>query len=172
MEPLPSTSAISGMNGSPKIYTSESVKYWTGSYLYLKDIPFPRETSGITPFVDCAAQLQDNWALDAVDELPTDLLRIKRRISKLVASNPPLTGMDTVLCWHGRRIQPLAHHGGRLLCTYTSPEDPMRCTKSGMTEKLFKKRINHLVKTRTQYKKSFEMFTAENPPPKVISCFA
>jgi len=156
----------------PKIYTSESVKYWTSSYFYLEDVPFPGEASGIPPFVDSAAQPQDNWALDAVTELPADLLRIKRRISKLVASIPPLTGMDTVLCWHGRRIQPLAHRSGRLLCTYTGSEDSMRGTKSGMTEKVFKKRINHLVKTRTQYKESFEMFTAENPPPKVFSCFS
>ena len=149
----------------PKIHTSESVKYWTGSYLYLKDVPFPRKPTGIPPFIDCAAQANDNCALDAVDELPSDLLRIKRRISKLVVSKPPLKGMDIVLCWHGRQIQPLSHRGGRLLCTFTGPNDSMRVTKSGMSEKVFEKRINHLVKTRTQYK---EMFTAENPPPEVI----
>ena len=88
----------------PKIYASESVKYWTGSYFYLEDVPFPGEDTGIPPFDDSAAQPQDNWALDAVAELPTDLLRIKSRISKMVASNLPLTGMDTVLCWHERRI--------------------------------------------------------------------
>ena len=155
----------------PKIHTSDSVKFWTGSYFYCKDIPYPGEDSGIPPFDNCAATPQDNWALDAIAELPADLLRIKRRISKMVASTPPLTGMDTVLCWHGRRIQPLSHRSGHLLCTYTGPDDSMRGTKSGMTEKLFKKRINHLVKTRTQYKESFEMFTTENPPPKVFSCF-
>ena len=110
----------------PKIHTSESVKYWMGSYLYLKDVPFPGKPTGIPPFVDCAAQAKDNWALDTVDELPPDLLRIKRRISKLVVSNPPLTGMCTLLCWHGRRIQPLSHRDGRLLCSYTGPADSMR----------------------------------------------
>ena len=50
----------------------------------------------------------------------------------------------------------------------TLEQDPMRAKKSGASEKLFKERINHLVKTRTRYTESFKMFTTENPPPKVF----
>ena len=82
-------------------------------------------------FKDSAAQPEENSAHDAISELPADLLRIERRISKMVASDPPLTGMDTVICWYGPRIQPLADHGSRLLCEYTGTEDPMWATKSG-----------------------------------------
>ena len=87
----------------------------------------------------------------------------------MVVSTPPLTGVDTVLCWYGRRIQPLSQGGGRLLCTYTGPEDSIRGTQSGMSDKTFKKRVNHMVSTRTQYIESLAMFTTKNPPPKVFS---
>ena len=59
------------------------------------------------------------WKKDAVRTLPLNLLKIQRRIEKLTMSDPDLNGPDTVICWYRRRIQPLAHHGGRI-CASTS----------------------------------------------------
>ena len=60
---------------------------------------------------------------------PTDpvLLSCIRRIDRLMIEN--LKGLDLVLCWAKKRIQPLQHRP-KLLCHYSGKKDEMR-TKTG-----------------------------------------
>ena len=71
-----------------------------------------------------------------------------------------------------RRIQPL-QQCARLLCEYTDDKsDPMRISKEDLEEDLFEACFNKLIKTRPnegrQYEESLPMYTAANPPPKVL----
>ena len=81
---------------------------------------------------------------------------------------------DTIICWFKRRIQPLQHRA-RLLCEYTDNADPMQTSEEDLDEELFQARLNQLIKARPnesrQYEESLPMFTAANPPPKVLCRF-
>ena len=103
--------------------------------------------------------------------MPADLATIKARITELTSGSPPLTGEDTIICWMKRQIQPLQHRG-RLLCEYTDNADPMRTNEEDLDEELYQALLNRLIKARPnkgrQYEESRPMYTATNPPPKVL----
>ena len=75
----------------------ESVKGWTASFFYCKDVPAPGQSIGMPPFVDVVGIPNDAWNEKPVKVLPSDLSLIKRRITKPTSGSPKLTGEDTVL---------------------------------------------------------------------------
>jgi len=153
----------------PKVPKSDSVKGWTGTFFYCKDVPFPGESTGIPAFVNAAAAPLASWKEDAVKTLPADLQLIQRRIEKLTTSDPELNGIDTVVCWFSRRIQPLTHHPDRLICDYTGKADSLRCSNQDLSDSDLCHGINRLIAVRGQYSENFPMFTADNKPPQVIT---
>ena len=102
---------------------------------------------------------------------PVGSTRPQAKISELTSGSPPLTGEDTIICWVKRRIQPLQYRT-RLLCEYTGNADPMRTSEKDMDEELYHARLNRLIKARPnegrQYEELMPMYTASNPPPKVL----
>jgi hypothetical protein len=83
----------------------ESVKGWTGSYFYCKDIPKKDHDFGWLTFVDGAASPSPGWTALVPHPLSPLSRRLARRIEKLMERG--LKGLDLVYCWITMRIQPL-----------------------------------------------------------------
>jgi hypothetical protein len=83
----------------------ESVKGWTGSYFYCKDVPKKDHDVGWPAFIDGAATPVPSWSAPAPHPLSATSLCLKRLIEKLIELG--LKGLDLMLCWLSRRIQPL-----------------------------------------------------------------
>ena len=149
----------------PKV---DSVKEWTGSFFYCKDVPLPNQAEGISPFHNIAGTELPSWDERPANLTPRGFRLLQRRIEALTCREPELTGTDTVICWLKRRIQPCAFHGPRLLNEYTDEKDPLRFTKADLTDREYRWRVNQLVADRTQYSESCPMYTSTNPAPKVI----
>ena len=84
-----------------------------------------------------------------------------------------LTGQDLVLCWVKRRIQPLQHRE-RLMHEYTGPDESLRVCKAEMTSIALDQKMRRMVKIGRKVKEhtysfGLEMFTHDNPCPKVNS---
>ena len=148
----------------PKI---DSVKDWTGSFFYCKDVPLPNHLHGIPPFRNVAGEEKASWDEKPVNPVPMDLQLLRRRIEALTCREPELTGTDTVLCWLKRRIQPCAFRGVRILSHYTDANDALRFTKSELLDRDFRWRVNQLITERTRYTESCPVFTSANPMPRV-----
>ena len=99
----------------PKVPKIDSVKDWTGSFFYCKDVPLPNQLYRIPPFRNVAGEEKASWDEKPVSPVPMDLQLLRRRIEALTCREPELTGTDTVLCWLKRRIQPCAFRGVRIL---------------------------------------------------------
>jgi hypothetical protein len=79
-----------------------------------------------------------------------ELRRLIRRIEKLI--NDGLTGLDLVMCWFLRWIQPLQHHA-RLLHEYTEDvEDDLRVTKYNLPADVVDSRLKKLTKLKAKEK--------------------
>ena len=104
----------------PKVPGHESVKDWTGTYFYCADKVALEKSFGIPPFVSGLAKPADNWDGPEDVSLTADSILHKRRIEKLMDMG--LTGVDLVLCWLTRRIQPLQHRT-RLMCQYDRQQE-------------------------------------------------
>jgi hypothetical protein len=97
----------------PHIQGHESVKGWQEKFFYHKNIGNP----SLPTFSPGAATPLPSWSLK-ITVAPSDAIRQQtRRIEKL-----ELNGVDTVLCWFTKRIQPLQHRS-KLLCEYTGKAD-------------------------------------------------
>jgi hypothetical protein len=106
------------------------------------------------------------------------VLRLKRRIEKLIELG--LKGLDLVLCWLSRRIQPLQDHD-RLLHQYTEKaDDDMRIYTVDLPSQLLESRLKAMTKLRSKDNKkhgwnvSLEMFTLGRCPlvsPISYGCF-
>ena len=155
----------------PKVPKIDSVKDWTGSFFYCKDVPLPNQDSGIPPFRNVAGEEKASWDEKPVSPVPMDLQLLRRRIEALTCREPELTGTDTVLCWLKRRIQPCAFRGVRILSHYTDANDALRVTKSDFSDRDFRWRVNQLITERVRYIKSCPMFTSANPATRVSPCF-
>ena len=131
----------------------------------------PNRLQGLAPFTDEAGTPLPSWKKKPSARMLADHAAIQSRISELTSSSRPLTREDTIICWAKRRIQPLQHRT-RLLCEYTDNADPMRTSEKDMEEELYQARLNRLIKARPnegrQYEESLPMYTASNPPPKVL----
>ena len=149
----------------PKV---DSVKEWTGSFFYCKDVPLPNQATGIPPFHNIAGTELPSWDERPANPTPGGFRLLQRRIEALTCREPELTGTDTVICWLKRRIQPCAFHGSRLLNEYTDEKDPLRFTEADLTDREYRWRVNQLVADRSQYSESCPMYTSANPAPKVI----
>ena len=57
----------------PKVPKIDSVKDWTGTYFYCKDVPIPGKPSGIPPFRNVAGEEKSSWDEKPADPLPGDL---------------------------------------------------------------------------------------------------
>ena len=97
----------------PEVPGHESVKDWTSTYFYCLDKAAPGKDFGLPPFVSGPAEPADSWGGPEDVSLTADSFLRKRRIEKLMDMG--LTGVDLVLCWLTRRIQPLQHRT-RLMC--------------------------------------------------------
>src|SRR3954462_6632635 len=108
-----------------RINASESVKRWAGTFFYHKDIPAPGKVEGLPAFTDGVAPHQNSWDAEA-PELSDILILAKRRIEFLM-KHEGLHGSDLIHYWLKRRIQPLQHHGDRLMHQIMSDKkDKMR----------------------------------------------
>ena len=155
----------------PQVLIVDSAKGWVSTFFYCKDVAPPNRLEGLTPFTDTAGTPMPSWKKKPSAKMPADHAAIQVKISELTSGSPPLTGEDIIICWVKRRIQPLQHRT-RLLCEYTDNADPMRTSDKDMDEELYHARLNRLIKARPnegrQYEESMPMYTASNPPPKVL----
>ena len=82
----------------PKAPKIDSVKGWTGTFFYCKDVAPADKTIGIPAFTNSAAQSRSSWDEKPLKVLPTDLRLIQRRIEFLTKhAVPKLTGTDTII---------------------------------------------------------------------------
>ena len=153
----------------PKVPKIDSVKDWTGTFFYCRDVPLPNRSFGIPPFQNIAGEERASWDEKPASPVPGELLLLQRRIEALTCREPELTGTDTVICWLKRRIQPCAFHGSRRLCEYTDAKDALRFTEADLPDKEYRWRVNQLITERTNYSESCPIRTAGNPVTKV--CF-
>ena len=126
----------------PYITPHQSIRLWSGTFLYCKDLAAPGEAQGLPPFEDVPASENEAWSM--LTELDGDelLTRYAKRISHLVHNG--LTGIDTVLNWFVRRIQPLQHRD-RLMHLYAGSTDPMRITPGELVTKVMDERLRKLI---------------------------
>jgi hypothetical protein len=89
----------------PEVAGHESVKNWTGSYFYCKDIPKAGKEVSWPAFVNGPAEPVASWSEPAPHPLTSELCHLIRQIKKLMANQ--LTGLDLVMSWFTSRIQPL-----------------------------------------------------------------
>ena len=83
-----------------------------------------------------------------------------------------LNGLDLVLCWAKRCIQPLQHHP-RLLCQYSGKKDVMRTKADDLSQDAIEYRMKDIVKIR-DLKHGFKvvMPMPENGKIKAVSTAA
>jgi hypothetical protein len=137
----------------PNIAGHESVKGWTGSYFYCKDIPKADHDVGWPAFVDGAATPVPNWNAPPSHPLSPTTLRLKRRIEKLIEKG--LKGLDLLMCWLSRRIQPLQDRN-HLLHEYTELTDEnMWVYKVDLPFQLLEAYLKAMMKFRTSNDKKF-----------------
>jgi hypothetical protein len=128
----------------------ESVKGWTGSYFYCKDMPKAGRAVGWPTFVDGATELHPSWSEAAPHPVTPELRRLIRRIEKLILDG--LTGLDLVMCWFVRRIQPLQDHA-HLLHEYTEDmADDLRVSKYDLPVSVIDSRLKKLTKLKAEEK--------------------
>ena len=151
----------------PKVPKVDSVKDWTGTFFYCKDVPLPNRPSGIPPFQNIAGEEKPSWDEKPVTPVPGGLRLIQRRIEALTCREPELTGTDTIICWLKRRIQPCSFRGTRLLSEYTNEKDALRFTEADLSDKEYRWRVNQVITERTLYSESHPMHTAATPVTKV-----
>jgi len=149
----------------PKIPYIESVKHWTSTFFYCKDIPAPGQQVGIPPFVNGPPTYADHWTEKAATNLPEEQRRAYRRIEFLTKTMEPprLDGVDTVVCWLSRKIMPLSHRPLKM-CAWQadSPNDNM------LEEHALQYRLRALVPHhKLKAAEGVPMFTHNNPPPEV-----
>lgn len=149
----------------PRIMASESVKQWSSTFFYHKDIPAPGKDHDLLAFIDGTAMPQESWdelALTLID----DLILTKRR-NEYLMKQKGLKGSDLVQCWVARRIQPLKHHGDRLMHSITlSKKDSLRISPKTLEPKDYVCQIRWLIGERIERKipeLSLDMHTAEDP---------
>lgn len=158
----------------PKVPNVDSIKEWTSTFFYCKDMPAEGRPIGLPAFRNSAPEERACWDEDPEEPLPGHLLLMKRRIEYLTRHAPAknLTGLDTFICWFRRRVQPLRDSGGRLLCTYTDKKDSLRICEKDLNPEAFFARLKKLIRFRDptgRYAESCPMHTANNPPEKVMS---
>ena len=126
----------------PKI---DSVKDWTDSFFYCKDVPLPNQPSGIPPFRNIAGEEKASWDEKPASPVPMGIRLLRRRIETLTCREPKLMGTDTVLCWLKRWIQPCAFRGFRLLRQYTGVDAELRVSKTDFSDRDFRWRVNQKI---------------------------
>ena len=151
----------------PKVPKIDSVKDWTGTFFYCKDVPLPNQSSGIPPFQNIAGEEKPSWDEKPAKPVPGGIRLLQRRIEALTCREPELTGTDTVICWLKRRIQPCSFRGTRLLSEYTNEKDALRFTEADLSDREYRWRVNQVITERVNYSESRPMYTAAAPAPKV-----
>jgi hypothetical protein len=132
----------------PPLSSHESVRYWNAEWFYIKNESVPGRHDGLPAFANNPPEELTSWSyiLNLAQHLELDMMA--RRISKLVHDG--LTGMDLLLRWLTRQIQPLKFNK-RLICEYSGVEDLLRATKDNLPSYSLNKRIQTLLKiTRGQ----------------------
>uniref|UniRef100_A0ACD5VMK6 Uncharacterized protein n=1 Tax=Avena sativa TaxID=4498 RepID=A0ACD5VMK6_AVESA len=109
----------------PRISASESVKQWPATFFYHKDFPAPSKATALSAFINRAATALPSWD-EAPPALNDDLILAKRRIEYLI-KHKGLKGSDLVQSWVACRIQPLQHHGDRLMHSITASKNDSLC---------------------------------------------
>ena len=130
-------------------------------------MPPKDKTVGIPPFVNVAAIPRSSWDEEVVKVIPDDLRLMQSQIEHLTSGSPKLTGMDTVICWLKRRIQPVKENSDMMSTYSVTKTDPLRVSENDLTNDAFLYRFKRLVKDRKQFVESCPMFTAAKPPPSV-----
>jgi hypothetical protein len=101
-------------------------------------------------FVDGPTELVASWSEPAPHPLMPELRHLIRRIEKLITNQ--LTGLDLVMSWFTRRIQPLQHHA-HLLHQYTEDqEDDLRVTKDSLPGDTLEFRLKKITKLKAKQK--------------------
>jgi hypothetical protein len=152
----------------PKIPYVESVKNWTSTFFYCKDIPAPGKTVGIPPFANSPPEHQAHWTEKPATILPEELRLAFRRIEFLTSTMVPprLDGVDTVLCWLSRRILPLRFRPFKM-CEYKAEE-----VDDTLDIDVLLYRLRELIQPRfVKAAEGVAMFTHDNPAPEVRRTF-
>ena len=134
-----------GSRNYPEVKGHDSVKDWQAGFFYVKNEVAPG-TDGIPAFVPTRAEENEYWA--GRGQVPTDpyLLRCIKRIDRLMMED--LKGLDLVLCWMKRRIQPLQYRP-KLMCEYSGKaKDEMHTTKNYLSSDALTLRMKDLVRIR------------------------
>ena len=85
-------------------------------------------------------------------ELSDILIHAKRRIEFLM-KHMGIHGSDLIHCWLERRIQPLQHHGDRLMYQITgAKKDSMRVNPNQILVKDYRTLMQYLIKERVRRK--------------------
>lgn len=84
----------------PKVPNVESIKEWTATFFYCKDVPADGHQIGLPAFHNAAPEERACWDDDPEEPLPEKLRLIQRRIEYLTKHAPAknLTGLDTFVC--------------------------------------------------------------------------
>ena len=117
----------------PVVTGHESAKDWQAYFFYVKN-DAALETSGYPAFAPTAAEENEYWTGRGAQPTDPRLLRCIRRIDQHMINN--LRGLDLVLCWAKRRVQPLQHRK-KLLCQYSGKKDEMRTKADDLSQDAF-----------------------------------
>jgi hypothetical protein len=150
----------------PKIPYIESVKHWTSTFFYCKDIPTPGSTQGMPAFVNGPPTHKACWTAKVpLSSLPKELRVAVRRIEFLTKTMlaPRLDGVDTVICWVSRKIMPLRHRPLKM-CEYKADD----AGNSTLDKDALEYRLRELIKPLSvKAAEGVAMFTHNNPAPAV-----
>ena len=149
----------------PKIPYNDSVKYWTSSFFYCRDIPAPGKSIGIPPFSNSAPDYQPFWT-EKPAAPSTEVKTALRRIEFLTRTMEPplLDGVDTVLCWLRRKIMPLRHRALKM-CEYHAE------STSELDDEMLLFRLRELLQPKfVRTEERVAMGTHDFPPLEVSKC--
>ena len=146
----------------PKIPYNDSVKYWTSSFFYCRDLPAPGKAVGIPPFVNSPPTYQTFWT-EKPAAPSTEVKTALRRIEFLAKTMEPplLDGVDTLLCWLRRKIMPLRHRAHKM-CEYQAD------ATAELDEEMLLYRLRELVQPKhVRTEERVVMGTHDLPPLEV-----
>ena len=125
----------------------DSVKDWQAGFFYVKNDAAP-DTEGLPAFQPTRAEENKFWSGRGSTPTDPDTIKCIRRIDQLMLED--LKGLDLVLCWIKRRIQPLQHRP-KLMCQYSGKEDDvLRTMENPLPSNTLLMRMKDLVRIHDQ----------------------
>jgi hypothetical protein len=149
-----------------KISPVDTVRKWQECWFYCADERTPSAQEGLPAYTEEPPLWKRCWgAKPSRREMP-DVERLLERVKELQAQG--LTGVDLIVTWLDRRIQPLQARE-HPMWEYSGVSDSTRGNAEELSNEVFMERLKSLTKERSNLSRVPHVapYSAGNPPPNV-----